>query len=74
MKRGNLKDLGARRMVHEGKAAGQGEEPSPEGSHAWHFGDGQQPGSTSAELSRDGIQDAATAVVISWHFRRLEED
>ena len=74
MKRAHLEDLGASRMVHEGKAAGQGEEPPSEGAHMWHLSDGQQPGSTSAELGSDSVQDAATAVVISWRFRRLEEE
>ena len=74
MKRAHLEDLGASRMVHEGKVAGQGEEPPSEGAHTWHLSDGQQPGSTSAELGSDSVQDAATAVVISWRFRRLEEE
>jgi hypothetical protein len=69
MKRGKLEGLGASMMVHEGEAARQGEEPPTEGAHARHFGDGQQPGSTSAELGRDGVQDTATAVVIRWCFR-----
>ena len=74
MKRGHLEDLGASRMVHEGKAAGQGEEPPSEGAHTRYLSDGQQPGSTSAELGSDGVQDEAAAVVLSWHFRRLEKD
>ena len=74
MKRGHLEDLGASRMVHEGKAAGQGEEPPSEGAHTRYLSDGQQPGSTSAELGSDSVQDAATAVVISWRFRILEEE
>ena len=58
MKRAHLEDLGASRMVHEGKAAGQGEEPPSEGAsdaHTWHLSDGQQPGSTSAELGSDSV-------------------
>ena len=46
-------------MVHEGEASGQGEESPAEGAHARHSGDGQQPRSTSAELGRDGVHNAA---------------
>jgi hypothetical protein len=61
-------------MVHEGEAAGQREEPPSDGTHARHLFDGQQTGSTSAELSRDSVQDAAKAAVINWRLGRLEED
>lgn len=57
-------------MVHEGEAAGQGEELPPEGVHARHSGDGQQPGPASAELGRDGVHDASAAAVVSWRLGR----
>jgi hypothetical protein len=68
-----LEDLGAGRMVHEGKAPSQGKEPAAEGARARHVGDGEQPGPAAAELGAHGGQYAAEAVIIRC-LSRQEED
>jgi len=75
MKRGHLEDLGASRMVHEGKAAGQGEEPPSEGAHTWHLNPDPPRPSSVATVSRTRRRRWSSAGVLGdWRRSRSEKE